>query len=110
VADEYEFMKRGYLLPEGCKDLTYASNLRAQPSPKLAHGGPLPPPPLITSEMTFPAWLTVTELAAALSKKPFQIVGDLMKLGFFVTVTYKLDFETISKLVRYYGIDAKRAA
>ena len=110
MADEYEFMKRGYLLPEGCKDLIDAFGSRARPSPKLAHGGSLPPPPPITVEMTFPAELTVSELAATLSRKPFLIIGDLMKLGLFVTVSYKLDFDTISKLVRYYGIDAKRAA
>jgi hypothetical protein len=40
-------------------------------------------------------------------QKPFQIVADLMMLGFFLNE--ELNFETISTIARKYGYLAKRA-
>ena len=106
---EDDFMKRGYLLPEGCKDLIDVLKLKSK--------GPAPPkprapqqlPPII-GEITVPAWMTVTELAAALAQKPFQIIGDLMEVGIFANVKQQLDFETISRVLRKHGFVAKRGA
>ena len=101
---ENEYMKRGYLLPEGCKDLTDIPKYKAKPAPAL----PAPLPPII-GEMAVPAHMTVTELAAALTQKPFRIIADLMELGVFVTVKHQLDFDMISKVVRKHGFTARRA-
>ena len=53
--------------------------------------------------------MTVSELAASLTQKPFQIIADLMELGVFANVKDEVDFDTISKIVRKYGFIAKRA-
>jgi hypothetical protein len=102
---ENEYMKRGYLLPEGCKDLSDIPKYKAKPTPT----PPAPLPPII-GEMTVPAQMTVSELAAALSQKPFRIIADLMGLSIFVTLEHQLDFDAISRVARKYGFTAKRAA
>lgn len=103
-------MKRGYLLPEGCKDLIDAMKLKARPEPSTP--GPLAPAPLppVTGEMTVPASMTARELAKALARKPFQIIADLMELGVFAAVDQQLDSDTISRVIRKYGFKAKRGA
>ena len=88
-------MKRGYLLPDGCKDLIDVLK------PKVQH---------TAAEMIVTSEMTVTELAAALAQKPFRIIADLMELGVFANVNQQLDFDTISRVVRKYGFIAKRAA
>jgi hypothetical protein len=111
-----EYMKRGYLLPEGCKDLIDA----LKPKPQLGLNakpiqpfGPLPqstPLPPIVGEIAIPEHASVLELATLLCQKPFQIVADLMQFGVFANVWQQLDFDTLSKVVRMYGFTAKRAA
>jgi len=103
-------MKRGYLLPKGCKNLIDVSKSKVQPKPTPAKTSPPAPPPPITGEMTVAAQMTVSELAAALTQKPFRIIADLMELGVFVTVKHQLDFDTIARVVRKYGFTAKKAA
>jgi hypothetical protein len=102
---ENEYMKRGYLLPEGCKDLTDVPKYKAKPAPT----PPAPLPPII-GEMTVPSQMTVSELAAALTQKPFRIIADLMELGVFVTVKHQLDFDMIFRVMRKYGFTARRAS
>jgi hypothetical protein len=119
---DYDYTKRGYLLPEGCKDLIDAMKLEGWLGPTHQSAPPpatLPPvvgelmapatlPPVI-GELMVPELPTVAELAALLKVKPFQIIADLMQLGAFVTVKHQLDFVIISKVVRKYGLIAKRA-
>ena len=103
-----EYMKRGYLLPEGCSDLIDVMKLKASEGPA-AQGISLSASLLpIPSEMTVPEQMTVAELAAVLNQKPFQIIADLMQIGVFATVNHILDFETILKVIRKYGFIAKR--
>ena len=104
-----EYLKRGYLLPEGCSDLIDVMKLKASAEPA-AQGiswsvSPLP----IASEITVPEQMTVAELAAALNQKPFRIIGDLIQSGVFATLNQVLDFETIVKVFQKYGFIAKRA-
>jgi len=106
---ENEYMKRGYLLPEGCKDLIDVLESKAPSKPVAPKSSPLVPLPPITGEMTVPAHMTVAELAAALAQKPFRIIADLMEIGVFAQVKQQLDFETISRVLRKYGFTAKRA-
>ena len=106
---ENEFMKRGYLLPDGCKDLSDAAAL------KLKHGklsrllamttmampqGPLPP---VTKQVFIQPQTTVKKLAALLELRPIEVVGDLMKLGVFAMVDQRLDFKTISDVAKMHG-------
>ncbi len=124
-------MKRGYLLPEGCKDLIDVLKLKPsfvaedcknvidvsklkpqvfklkpkQQSPK--HPAPVPP---IVGEIIIPEQTSVSQLAALLGQKAFQIIADVMELGVFATVKQPLDFKIISSVARKYGFIAKRAA
>jgi hypothetical protein len=107
---ENEFMKRGYLLPKGCKDLSDVLKSKVEPgayTPKRLAPAPLPP---ITGVMSVPSCMTVRELAETLSQKPYQIIADLMEIGVFVQVSQKIEFDVISRVVRKYGYLAKKAA
>src|SRR4051812_7781858 len=98
MADEMEneFMKRGYLLLKGCKDL---SDAWMKP-PALAVRLPQPdisiPLPPVIGEMVVPAQMTVAKLAEALREKPYRIIADLMQVGVFAMVSQQLAFEQIS--------------
>jgi hypothetical protein len=110
---ENDFMKRGYLLPNGCKDLADALKLKQLHQPRLRvmrHLAPLPPPPPIVGELVIPEQTSVLDLAKMLGQKPFKIIADVMQLGGYVTVEQILDFNIISSVARKYGFIAKRAA
>jgi hypothetical protein len=107
-----DYLKRGYLLPKGCKDLIdLVDALKPEPQlePKYQTTQPAPLPPVI-GEITVPAQASASQLATLLSQKPFQIVADLMPFGVFANVWQPLDFDTLSKVVRMYGFTPKRAA
>ena len=129
---ENEFMKRGYLLPKGCKDLNDVLKLKQVEAllPYVHHmpasSGALshtkfkhtsfkpwklaPPLPPVTGEIIIPPHTTVNKLAALLGHKPHEIIGDLMQLGMFATADFLLDFKTISQIARKYGLTAIRGA
>ena len=127
---DYDFMKRGYLLPKGCKDLIDAMRLKASLLPqggehplnisklkpqvfdfKLKHNPQTPVPlPPVTAQLVIPDQTTVSQLAALLGQKPFNIVADVMQLGVFAFVDQVLDFETISNVARKYGYLAIKPA
>jgi len=98
-----EFMKRGYLLPEGCKDLIELSKYQQKPVPK----PPASPPPLI-GEMTVTEPMTVGQLASALKQTPYQIIADLMEIGVYARLDYLIAFDAIAKITRKYGYLAKK--
>ena len=101
----YDYSKRGYLLPEGCKDLIDVWKLEAQKKaleqqqmPKPI--APLPPIagelvmiaplPLTVGEVVIPDRTTLLQLAKLLNQKPFRIIADLMELGVFANVNDSL--------------------
>jgi len=126
-------MKRGYLLPPGCKDLIDVLNLKEKKQQALITGLPQLPPlpeafetamkplkptsvwkptslPPVKGEIIVPAVTTVGKLAALLGQKPYLIIADLMmELGIFAMSTELLDFEAISKVARKHGFIAKKA-
>lgn len=122
---ENEYMKRGYLLPHGCKDLNDALKLKQKHVEALLSQLPYlpgesaetapkpwklsPPLPPVTGEILIPPRTTVKKLAVLLGKKPFEVIGDLMQFGMFATADFLLDFETISRIARKYGLTAVRA-
>jgi hypothetical protein len=109
----YDYSKRDYLLPEGCKDLIDVQMLEAQkkvlehPTPKLTLPGPLP---TIVGEVIIPPHTTALRLASILGQKPLRIIADLMKIGVFANVNHELDFDTVAKIARRHGYTAKNAA
>jgi hypothetical protein len=112
---ENEYMKRGYLLPDGCKDLMPIAkperNLEALAkhlARVLAAKTSMPFPP-ITKQVVVPPKMTVVKLAALLGQKPFRIHNDLMKLGIFAALNDLLEFYMISDVAKMHGFLAIRA-
>ncbi len=93
----FENFERGYLLPNGCKDLIDAIKLQEKQQPPAIKGD------LLVSEHSTPR-----ELADLLGQKPFKIIADALDLGIFATVNQSLGFEAISQIARKYGYIAKR--
>ena len=115
ATSEHDFMKRGYLLPKGCKDLGDAAKLQqlqniCQPQSTCAKPEqPVPLPP-ITAEIIAAEQLSVLQLAVLLGEKPFQVIADLMRFGVYATLERQVDFDLISKVARVHGFMTKRAA
>ena len=101
-------MKRGYLLPGGCKDLLDVLRLKAKCMPKHRR----PAPPVLSSsdvvELEVPDQLSVAQLAGLLGENSADILFELIKLGIYKTISQPLDFETISLVLQKYGFLAKR--
>lgn len=111
---ENEFMKRGYLLPDGCKDLSDVAKLKQRRVPDLFVPGlfvpkKFPSLPPITKQVFIPAQTSVKKLAALLDLKPIEVIGDLMRLGVFAMTDYLLDFQAISNVARMHGFLAIKA-
>ena len=108
----YDYSKRDYLLPEGCKDLIDVLRFEAQKRVPQQRQAPKPPAPLppIIGELVIPLRTTVFHLASRLSQKPFRIIADLMEVGVFVNMNHELDFDTIAKVARSHGYVAKKAS
>ena len=98
-----EYMKRGYLLPEGCKDLIDVPKYRTLPPPT----PPEPLPPVI-GEIEVPELMTVRQLAHVLKQKPFKIMADLMGFKVMVTLNQGISFDVISKVARKYGFTVRK--
>jgi len=79
----------------------------AKQPPQQKPAAALPP---IVGEIVIPAETTVLRLAALLGQKPFQIIADVVELGFFVFPGDRLSFEIISEVARKHGFLAIRAA
>jgi Translation initiation factor IF-2, N-terminal region len=103
-----DFMKRGYLLPEGCKDLLDVLRLTAKRTPKHAESASSVLPSSTLVELEVPEELSVAQLAGLLGENPADILFELIKLGIYRTINQPLDFETISLVLRKHGFLAKR--
>jgi hypothetical protein len=99
---KYDYDHRGYLLPEGCKDLIDVLKL-----PEGRKDQPELPP--IVGELELPDPIELRELAALVNQKPFQLIADLMALGVFANLHQHLDFATAAKVARNYGYTTRRA-
>jgi hypothetical protein len=125
---ENEFMKRGYLLPEGCKDLIDVWKFKfppgrdvwkpqflfqapwptAKPQHKSPTPGPTAPPSPIVGEIVFSQTMTVGELAKAVKQKPVVIIADLMGLGVFATMNQLVSFEMAARVARRFGYTLRK--
>lgn len=138
----YDYNKRSYLLPPGCKDLIDLLRLEEQkkrspfkfpmlptesvdylPSTqefigpwKLKKNKPKKPETISTEsgtiprEVVIPETILVMELAKVAGQKPFKIIADLMEIGIFANVKQKVKFEAAERVLKKYGITAKKAA
>ena len=130
----YDYNKRSYLLPPGCKDLIDLLRLEQQKKQMLKPGESYvvgtqeilgawklkkkkPKEPGIDwlsipsiREVAIPEKILVMELAKVAAQKPFRIIADLMEIGIFANVKQEIGFEAASRVLKKYGIIAKKAA
>ena len=128
---ESDFMKRGYLLPKGCKDLIHGLKFKSKPRAADCEGSidfakltpkvwrlkskqqleehPVQLPPTL-GEIVVPKKTTVSQLATLLDQKPFRIIADLMQIGVFARVNQLLGFKAICRIARKYGYLVRKAA
>ena len=118
-------MKRGYLLPEGCKDLADVAKFQQKQVPEAlfyshilhkaalynptAKSWTVSAPPPLTRQVYISSPTSVKKLAALLEQKPFRIICDLVQLGIWASVDSLLDFEAISAVARIHGFEAIKA-
>jgi len=131
----YDYNKRNYLLPPGCKDLIDWLKLEEHKpiipegaedlSPEMAQffttwklpskekkpKSPESDPGASGSfrEVEIPQSISVRALAELVGKKPFRIIADLMEVGMFATVNEMVSFEAAAAVLKRYGLIAKRA-
>jgi hypothetical protein len=132
----YDYNKRNYLLPPGCKDLIDLLRLEQQKGQFLLYPGqeelpeasqpkpwilpsqqkkskasePMPAAAGSFREVQIPECIAVSELAKLVGQKPFRIIADLMTIGVFATLHSDVAFEAAEKVLRNYGLIAKKAA
>ncbi|CAN5436114.1 hypothetical protein BH23VER1_BH23VER1_10140 [soil metagenome] len=98
MESDYDYMKRGYLLPDGCKDLVDALKLKDAEGTGGASKG----------ELYVRESMTVRELALSLRTKPYQLISDLLEMDVFACPDKNLDFDTIVQVARKYGCIIKK--
>jgi hypothetical protein len=98
-----DYSKRDGLLPEGCKDL--ADAIKHEQASALP---PVPPPP-ITRQVSLPEVVAVKYLAEVSGASLYTIALDMQELREGTSVDRSVDFELAAKILRKYGIAAKRA-
>lgn len=122
-------MNRGYLLPDGCKDLKDAWQTKGP----ACEVGMMPMPDIFTPEqfktmaieqffqtaifakskfkgmLMVPAQVSVLQLATMLNQNMSKVFADLLEIGGLAAVKEQLDFVTISKIAWKYGFIAKKA-
>src|SRR5258705_12934198 len=104
----FDYSKRVYLLPPGCKDLIDVLRLN-QSTPPLWQPPQRPrrkPNPPITHHVKVPDPVSVKQLIELAGKKPFCIIADLMELGLFVNLNGEVSFDIAARVLRWYGITA----
>jgi len=130
----YDYNKRNYLLPPGCKDLIDLMKLEEH-RPIIPEGAEDLSPEMVQfltpwklpskekkakpaqadpasgsfREVKIPQSIAVSKLAELVGQKPFQIIAEFMGLGIFTTAHALVSFEAAAMLLKKYGLIAKRA-
>jgi hypothetical protein len=96
------YENRDCQLPAGCKDLTDSINHE-----KASAVPPMPDPP-ITRQISLPQKVSVRYLAEVSGASLGPIEMLMRELRICVSVMRSIDFEDAAKILRKYGIEAKR--
>ena len=96
---------------QGAETFSQVWKLKPQPPSTDAGGSGVSDavPAAFFLEVHLPESISINFLATLLGRKPFQVVANLMEFGVFATPTQKVDFETAAKLLRKYGLLARRS-
>jgi hypothetical protein len=99
-------LKGGEIFIAGTQELLGPWKLKKKKS-KEPPAQPTVVPPI--SEVTIPDEIVVLQLAKIVGLKAFKIIADLMKLGIVANVHQPIAFDTASRILKKYGIIAKKA-
>jgi translation initiation factor IF-2 len=81
------------------------AGLAAAPAPKVSDDAPKAEEPQADqTELHLKAPITVRDLAEGLGRKPNELIGQLMTMNIFATITQVLDVELVEKICAKYGI------
>jgi len=92
--------------PGGPRFGQYQGN-RPAPGPQAPSRPAQPPRPQVAADAPIIIMrppILVRELAEKMGKKPFQIIGDLMQMGVFATVTQTIEADAAIKICAKHGI------
>ncbi len=106
----FDYSKRDYLLPPGCKDLIDVLRLHQSTPPLWQPPQPRrrKPNPPITHHVKVPDPVSVRQLIELAGKKPYCIIADLMELGLLVNIDRTVSFDIAARVLRRHGISASR--
>jgi hypothetical protein len=93
----------------GAESFSQVWKLKEKKSPAGPIPADTPAQPGFFLEVHLPPAVSVNFLASLLGRKPFQIIANLMEFGIFLTANQKVDFEIAAKVLRKYGLLAKKA-
>jgi hypothetical protein len=108
---DQDYNNRGYLLPEGCKDLIDILKPKSRSDQVLCPAlcpvvsVTLPPD---AGELVIPERMTVRALANLLNRKPSEIVADLIELKVMASLDQMVSFGVVSQVLLKYGFKARR--
>ena len=108
-----DFMKRGFLLPEGCKDLTdvyWKVEAQGTSKPQTPHsqGKIVHPKPQKKPVVHLPSSVTARDLAIALGAKLPVIIRVLKQMKIFRSVDQKIPFYCAAKVAAKCGFQASK--
>jgi len=98
-----DYNKRDSLLPAGCKDLADAIKLEQ------ASGRPPFPDPPITRQVSLPEIVSVKYLAEVIGASLYTMNMLMNALKVPISVDRSVDFEVAARILRKFGIEAKRS-
>ena len=107
----YDYSKRDYLLPVGCKNLIDVLNQPGLSATWSKWASKVPAAEDLLREILIPCQVTVRTLSQLLGLKPFQVVACLMTdFKMFKNANEILDFDTAAKISLQFGFKAKKMA
>ncbi|MCF7788301.1 MAG: hypothetical protein K9N47_19415 [Prosthecobacter sp.] len=100
--------KPRYLLPEGCRDLYDVIRLEEREAEMQKQRAALSEALTKQDCLTIPDPVKLTDLAAMLLLKPYQLISVLIKLNIFTNPQAEISFEIASKICARLGVETKR--
>ena len=111
----HDYSKRGFLLPQGCKDLIDVISFQKPEGCKVLIDVPAPSKARalmqkIIGALTIREPISVRELAALLGQHPSRVIVDLLHVGVYSSLETEIGFGAASKVARKYGYKTKHLA
>jgi translation initiation factor IF-2 len=77
---------------------------RPRPAPAAAPAAAVPAATTLPQEIHLKAPITVRDLADALGRKPNEVIGQLMAMNVFATISQVVEVEAVERVCKKYGV------